>query len=93
MGLVGDLAGLVLRLFALGLFASWFLDLVLSRPPGRLRRLLSGFYAPFLDPIRRVIRPVRILPGSVAVDFSPLILILFIWLVLHPFLEWVFKGI
>ena len=90
MGLIGELASLVLRLFCLGLFLSVLLDLFRPGPPGPLRSGMTRFYDRFLNPLRRWIPPIPL--SSSTIDPSPLILILFIWLCLEPFLEWVFRG-
>jgi YggT family protein len=52
-----------------------------EHPVGKLRRVLRSLTDPLLRPLRALIPPVRL--GSVAVDLSPLILILALNLLLR----------
>ena len=45
-----------------------------EHPVGRIRRVLRAVTQPVLAPLRAILPPVRM--GSVAVDLSPLVLIL-----------------
>ncbi|MCD6338827.1 MAG: YggT family protein [Verrucomicrobia bacterium] len=87
-----DLIDLALKLFALGLFIDVILSWLAPPPLRRLQQALDRFYEPFLNPIRRCVRPFRVFPNAPqAVDLSPLILLLLIWWLVHPFLMWVFS--
>ncbi|HUU60806.1 MAG TPA: YggT family protein [Acidimicrobiia bacterium] len=68
---------LLLQVFAAVIFARVILEWVPvsdEHPVGRVRRWLRAVTQPVLAPIRAVIPPLRV--GSVAVDLSPVILIL-----------------
>ena len=90
MELIRDLVDAALRLFALGLFVSVLLNWILSHPATGFRKQLDGFYEPFLKPIRRYLKPVKLSPNApVGMDLSPLVLLLAVWWAIHPFLMWV----
>ena len=68
---------LLLRAFAIVVFARVILEWIPvsdDHPVGRVRRWLRAVTQPVLAPIRALIPPLRM--GSVAVDLSPVILIL-----------------
>jgi YggT family protein len=68
---------LLLQVFAAVIFVRVILEWVPvsdEHPVGRLRRWLRAVTQPVLAPIRALIPPLRV--GSVAVDLSPVILIL-----------------
>lgn len=92
MRFVASLVDLVLKLFTLGLFIRMVLSWVRIGGLYRFERFLDQFYAPFLSPLRRLIRPLP-MGGSppVALDLAPLVLLLLIWLAVHPFLMWVLR--
>ena len=81
---------MAIRLFALGLFVYIVLQWMSVPRLWKVQRFLERIYEPLLNPIRRCIRPVRIFPDAPgAIDLSPLILLLLLWLFVHPFLMWV----
>jgi uncharacterized protein YggT (Ycf19 family) len=93
MGPIIDLIDGAIRLFALGLFVSVVLNWILTNPSNSFRKQLDRFYEPFLKPIRRYIKPVKLSPTApVGMDLSPLVLLLGIWWAIHPFLMWVLGG-
>ena len=68
---------LLLQIFSALLFARVILEWVPvedQHPVGRLRRVLRTITQPVLAPVRALVPPLRV--GSVAVDLSPLIVIL-----------------
>jgi YggT family protein len=67
---------IVLRTFAIVLFARVVLEWIPvgeQHPVGRVRHLLRLVTQPVLAPVRALVPPVRM--GAVAVDLSPLIVI------------------
>ena len=73
MGIVcGLLRGLAIVVFAR--VALEWVPVGDEHPVGRIRRFLRLVTQPLLGPLRALIPPVRL--GSVAVDLSPLVLIL-----------------
>jgi YggT family protein len=67
----------VLRAYTIVVFARVILEWVPvgdAHPVGRIRHVLRLVTQPLLAPLRALIPPVRM--GSVAVDLSPLVLIL-----------------
>ena len=93
MGLLWKMVDVALRFFALGLFVSTLLNWMLSTPSKGFRKRMSDFYNLFLNPIRRCIKPVKLSPSAPAgIDLSPIVLLLFVWLGVHPFLKWIFGG-
>jgi len=67
---------ILLQAFSIVLFARVVMEWIPvgeEHPLGRLRHVLRVITQPVLAPIRALIPPVRV--GSVAVDLSPLILI------------------
>ena len=93
MGLLWKMVDVALRLFALGLFVSTLLNWMLPPPSKGFRKRMSDFYNLFLNPIRRCIKPVKLFPSAPAgIDLSPIVLLLFVWLGVHPFLKWIFGG-
>ncbi len=90
MGTLRDLVDFILRFFALGLFVSVVLNWIMTNPAHGFRKLLDRIYEPFLKPIRRYVKPVKLSPTApVGMDVSPLVLLLLIWWAVHPFLMWV----
>lgn len=90
MSLLVKIVDIGIRLFALGLFVYIVLQWVSIPALWRVQRFLERIYEPLLNPIRRCIRPIRIFPDAPgAVDLSPLILLLLLWIFVHPFLMWV----
>lgn len=90
---VADLIGTLIRLFALGLFIRILLDWLDVAEARPVRKFLNRLYDPFLSPIRRRLRPVKLSPSAPeGVDLSPAILLLLIWLVAAPLLGWIFGG-
>ena len=85
------LIDMLIRSFALGLFIHILLSWL---APGRLielRKILETIYEPFLNPIRRVVKPIKLSPSAPAgIDLAPMILLLLVWLFVHRFLMWVF---
>lgn len=68
---------LLLQVFAAVLLARVVLEWMPvgdEHPVGRVRRVLRRITQPVLAPVRALVPPLRV--GSVAVDLSPLILIL-----------------
>ena len=68
---------LLLQVFSAVLFARVILEWVPvedAHPVGRIRGVLRRVTQPVLAPLRALVPPLRV--GSVAVDLSPLILIL-----------------
>jgi YggT family protein len=68
---------LLLQGFVLLLFARVILEWVRvpdNHPVGRVRQILRRITQPVLAPVRALVPPVRV--GSVAVDLSPVIVIL-----------------
>ena len=68
---------LLLQVFAAVLFARVVLEWIPvgeEHPVGRVRRVLRVVTQPVLAPVRALVPPLRV--GSVAIDLSPLILIL-----------------
>ena len=67
------------NVYAIGLVACMVLSWV-SHPKGvAARAWLHRGYAPFLDPIQRLVKPIKI--GSVAVDLSVWLLLIGIYLI------------
>lgn len=90
MGLLRELVDLIIRLFALGLFVSVVLDWIMSGPAVGFRRRLDQLYEPFLKPIQRYVRPIKLSPTApTGIDLSPLVLLLAIYWLVHPFIMWV----
>jgi uncharacterized protein YggT (Ycf19 family) len=93
MGLVSllrEIVDLGVRLFALGLFLGMLLDWFDPAALRGVRSALNRFYEPFLAPLRRRVRPFRLSRSApAAIDPAPLILLLLVWLLVHPFLMWV----
>ncbi|MCF7668850.1 MAG: YggT family protein [Verrucomicrobia bacterium] len=84
------LVDLVIKLFELGLFITIILNLFSPPSLYRVQCRLNAFYDFFLNPIRRHIRPFKITPSSPAsLDLAPIILLLIVWLLVHPFLMWI----
>ena len=80
----------LIKAFALGLFVSILLGWFEIPSLRKIQRILDAFYGVFLDPIRRYVRPVRFGASSlVGLDLAPLILLLLVWWLMHPFLMWV----
>ena len=80
---------LLIKAFALGLFVSILLGWFEIPSLRKIQRILDAFYDVFLDPIRRYVRPVRFGASSlVGLDLAPLILLLLVWWLMHPFLMW-----
>jgi uncharacterized protein YggT (Ycf19 family) len=79
----------LLKLFALGLFVRAALTWVRDRNTKKVEEYLDHIYAPFLAPIRKVVKPIQVntSPPS-ALDLAPLILLLLVWWVVNPFLMW-----
>ena len=93
MPLLADIVDLALRVFALGLFVAVILNWLDVAVAASVRGALNRFYDIFLDPIRRFIRPVKFFSSAPAgLDMTPLILLLLIWWLVHPFLMWVIGG-
>ncbi len=93
MGPIRDIIDFTLRIFALGLFVSVVLNWILTSPANGFRKQLDKCYEPFLKPIRRYIKPIKLSPGApVGMDLSPLVLLIAIWWAVHPFLMWVFGA-
>jgi YggT family protein len=68
---------LLLQVFSAVLFARVIFEWIPieeERPLGRVRRVLRALTQPVLAPVRALVPPLRV--GSVAIDLSPLILIL-----------------
>lgn len=81
---------LLIRLFALGLFINIVLSWLNIPSLRGLQQVLDEFYGLFMAPIRRHIRPFRISPSApVSLDPAPLILLVVVWWLIHPFLMWV----
>lgn len=79
-----------LKLFALGLLLTVLLNWF--NPPSlrAAQQWLNRCYERFLGPIRRHVRPFKLTRSApAAIDLAPLLLLLLIWLFLHPFLMWV----
>lgn len=79
-----------LKLFALGLLVTVLLNWF--HPPSlrAVQQGLNRFYDCFLNPIRRHVRPFKLSRSApAAIDLAPLLLLLLVWLFLHPFLMWV----
>jgi len=90
MGPLREIIDFALRIFALGLFVSVVLNWIMTGPVRGLRKQLDRVYEPFLNSIRRYIKPVKLSPTApVRMDLSPLVLLLLIWWAVHPFLMWV----
>lgn len=90
MGLLREIGDLILRLFAFGLFITIIMDWVMSQPPTGFRKAIKDFYRPFLAPIQRYVKPIKISPNApVGLDISPLVLLMLVWWVIHPFLMWI----
>ncbi len=80
---------LTLKFFALGLFITILLNWFRPIAWAGFQRHLNRFYDIFLDPLRRYIKPIKLFPSApVALDLAPLVLLLLIWLIIHPFLMW-----
>jgi YggT family protein len=76
----------VLRAFAVVLFARVIMEWIPvgdQHPVGRVRRVLRLVTQPVLAPVRALVPPVRM--GGVAVDLSPLIVIVLLNLVAAAF--------
>ena len=71
---LAQLVQIVATLFTWMVIASSLLSFFLS-PYHPVRETLDRIIAPFLNPIR------RLMPSTGMVDFSPLVLILLVWLV------------
>lgn len=85
-----ELVDLAIKLFALGLFITIILNWFSSPSAHHVQRLLNQFYDIFLNPIRRYVKPVRVSQEApVGLDLAPLILLLAIWILVHPFIMWV----
>ena len=81
---------LVVKAFALGLFISIILDWMNPAGLREMQAFLNRFYDRFLDPIRRYVRPIKFFRGApVGLDLAPLILLLLVWWIIHPFLMWI----
>jgi uncharacterized protein YggT (Ycf19 family) len=81
----------LVRIFALGLFVHCLLSWV--GVTKRLRERLEKVYAPFLNPIRKVIKPVELKTSPpTLLDIAPLLLMLLVWWFVRPFLIWVLVG-
>ncbi len=88
-----QLIDLLLRIFALGLFITVILNLVVTNPPNKFHKQLNAFYDRFLNPLRRSIKPVKLSASAPSgIDFTPLILLVLVWWAVHPFLMWVLGG-
>lgn len=73
----------IIRIYMWGLIAYAILSWFPNPQAMSIRQSLEKFYAPFLDPIRRVIGTMG--AGGAQVDFSPLVLIV-ILIILERFL-------
>lgn len=79
-----------LKLFALGLFVTVLLNWFNPPQVRAAQQWLNRFYERFLNPIRRHARPFKLSRSApAAINLAPLLLLLFVWLFLHPFLMWV----
>ncbi len=79
----------LLKLFALGLFIRAALTWVRIKNSAKVEAYLDHIYAPFLAPIRKVVKPIQVQTSPpTAFDFAPLILLMLVWWVVHPFLMW-----
>lgn len=90
--MLGNLIDMFIRAFALGLFIHILLSWLAPGKLIELRKILEAVYEPFLRPIRRVVRPLKLSSSApVGVDLAPVILLLLVWLFVHRFLMWVFS--
>ncbi len=93
MDLLEGAINLILKLFSLGLFISIILNWIDHPSVAQAKRWLNGFYDIFLDPLRRVIKPIPIRARyvePVEIDITPGILLLLVLIVIRPFLLLVF---
>lgn len=67
---------LIFNIYLIGLIVYAISSWVQHPTAFQIRRGLEQFYAPFLDPIRRMLRSVNV--GGVGIDFSPMVLVLLI---------------
>jgi len=70
---------MVFGLYAAGLIAYVILGYINVSWTPKIRMELGKFYVPLLDPIQKLVKPVKI--GNALVDFSPFILLLAIMVV------------
>ena len=89
---LASLVDLLLKLFALGLFVRAVLSWITLSQARKAEQYLDHLYGPFLKPLRRAIKPLHLntTPPS-AIDFSPLVLLLVVWWLIHPFLMWLLR--
>jgi len=83
----------LLRVFTFGLFFRMVLSWI-QPSAARLRPValyLDRVYEPILRPLRRVIKPIKIgAHPPTTLDVSPVVLLLGLWWIVHPFLMWTF---
>jgi uncharacterized protein YggT (Ycf19 family) len=85
-----NIAELLIKAFAFGLFVTIVLNWIDVFALAEAKRYLNKFYDIFMDPIRRYIKPVRFGPSApMGLDLAPLVLLTLIWWIVYPFLMWV----
>ena len=90
MRILAQLVTAAVKLFVLGLLVRIVLSWLRSPATRAAERWLDRIYEPLLAPIRRLIPPVRLGdPNAPRLDLAPLILLLAIWLLIHPLLMWI----
>ncbi len=82
MWIVGDILDALALLLLARVILEW-LPLDSDHPVGRIRSLLRRVTDPLLAPIRALVPPVR--TGAVAIDLSPMILIVVLSLAARAF--------
>ena len=93
LGSFRETLDLLLRFFCLGLFLMILVNWLQTGPERTWQRRVNGFYDLFLNPLRRYVKPIGLFPSApVKVDLTPMVLLLMVWWLIHPFLMWVFGG-
>lgn len=89
---IAGLIDLAFRVFTLGLFVRIVFSWIRPSSLHGLVVLLDKVYEPVLQPMRRLIKPLRVNGNPpVSLDLYPLVLLLCLWLVAHPFLMWAIR--